>query len=110
MRLHEIRYSTNVERVQLALAHKGLEAEHVVHDASDRGAIEALSGQPLVPVLELDDGEVVADSTARGGRSRPRGPRSSAASRPTTPRRRCGRATPRARPRSTSSPTGSTAS
>jgi maleylpyruvate isomerase len=63
MRLHEIPYSTNVERVQLALAHKGLEVEHVLHDGADRGAIEALSGQPLVPVLELDDGEVVADST-----------------------------------------------
>ena len=64
MRLHEIPYSTNVERVQLALAHKGLEAEHVAHDPADRSAIEALSGQTLVPVLELDDGEVVVDSTA----------------------------------------------
>src|SRR4051794_20708634 len=63
MRLHEIPYSTNVERVQLALAHKGLEVQHVLHDPADRSAIEALSGQPLVPVLELDDGEVVADST-----------------------------------------------
>lgn len=64
MRLHEIPYSTNVERVQLALAHKGLEVEHVLHDAADRSAIEALSGQTLVPVLELDGGEVVVDSTA----------------------------------------------
>ena len=64
MRLHEIPYSTNVERVQLALAHKGLQAEHVVHDPDDRGAIEALSGQTLFPVLELDDGEVIVDSTA----------------------------------------------
>jgi maleylpyruvate isomerase len=64
MKLHEIPYSTNVERVQLAIAHKGLEAEHVLHDPADRSAIEALSGQTLVPVLELDDGEVVVDSTA----------------------------------------------
>jgi glutathione S-transferase len=63
MRLHEIPYSTNVERVQLALAHKGFDVEHVVHDEADRSAIEALSGQTLVPVLELDDGEVVVDST-----------------------------------------------
>jgi glutathione S-transferase len=35
-----------------------------VHDPADRGAIVALSGQELVPVLELDDGEVLVDSTA----------------------------------------------
>jgi len=64
MRLHEIPFSTNVERVALALAHKGLEADHVVHDVADRSAVERLSGQRLVPVLELDDGEVVVDSTA----------------------------------------------
>ena len=63
MRLHAIPYSTNVERVQLALAAKGLTVEHVLHDAADREAIERLSGQPLVPVLELDDGEVIVDST-----------------------------------------------
>src|SRR3954454_8097343 len=64
MRLHEIPFSTNVERVQLALAHKGLEVEHVVHDAGDRSSIEALSGQTLVPVLELHSGEAIVDSTA----------------------------------------------
>jgi glutathione S-transferase len=63
MRLHEIPYSTNVERVALALAHKGLDVEHVVHDPGDRRAIRALSGQPLAPVLELDSGEVLVDST-----------------------------------------------
>src|SRR3954447_7351993 len=68
MKLHEFPFSTNVERVQLALAHKGLEAEHVMHDVGDRGAIEALSGQALVPVLELDDGEGIVDSTAIIGR------------------------------------------
>ena len=64
MRLHEIPFSTNVERVQLALAFKGLHAEHVRHDPQDRSALERLSGQTLVPVLELDGGEVVVDSTA----------------------------------------------
>src|SRR5437588_10905011 len=64
MRLYEIPFSTNVERVTLALAFKGLRVEHVVVDPGDRGAVVAVSGQPLVPVLVLDDGEVVADSTA----------------------------------------------
>ena len=45
----------------LALAHKGLEAESVVIDYSDRSPVERVSGQPLVPVIE-DGGEVVADS------------------------------------------------
>ena len=62
MKLYRIPYSTNVERVSLALAHKGLEVESVWLDASDRGEVERVSGQPLVPVLVSDDGEVVADS------------------------------------------------
>jgi glutathione S-transferase len=61
MRLWQIPFSTNVERVALALAHKGLDAEPVLVDPADRGPIRALSGQDLVPVLE--DGDlVVADS------------------------------------------------
>ena len=67
MRLHEIPFSTNVERVALALAHKGLEADHVVHDVADRSAVERLSGQRLVPVLELDDGEVIRIATPEVG-------------------------------------------
>lgn len=63
MRLHLIPYSTNVERVALALAHKGLEAEAVEHDPDDRSSVRALSGQDLVPVLE-HEGLVIADSTA----------------------------------------------
>lgn len=63
LRLHLIPYSTNVERVAMAIAHKGLEAEAVVHDPSDRSAIRELSGQELVPVVE-HDGLVIADSTA----------------------------------------------
>jgi glutathione S-transferase len=64
MRLYEIPFSTNVERVTLTLAFKGLSVEHVVVDAADRAPVVALSGQDLVPVLELDDGTVIADSMA----------------------------------------------
>src|SRR2546423_11789 len=64
MRLYEIPFSTNVERVTLALALKGLDVDHVVVDPADRGPVVELSGQPLVPVLVLDGGAVVADSTA----------------------------------------------
>ena len=61
MRLFRAPFSTNVERVALALAYKGLEAEPVWIDYSDRGPVEAVSGQGLVPVLQAD-GEVVTDS------------------------------------------------
>jgi glutathione S-transferase len=61
IRLHLIPYSTNVERVALALAHKGLEAEPVEHADGDRAAVRELSGQDLVPVIE-HDGRVIADS------------------------------------------------
>jgi uncharacterized protein (DUF427 family) len=61
IRLYRAPYSTNVERVALALAHKGLAVESVVIDYADRGPVEAVSGQGLVPVIE-EDGEVVADS------------------------------------------------
>jgi len=63
IRLYRAPWSTNVERVTLALAHKGLEAESVWIDYSDRSEIERVSGQPLVPVIE-DDGTVVSDSLA----------------------------------------------
>jgi glutathione S-transferase len=62
MRIWRIPFSTNVERVALALGHKGLTAEWVDVDPDDRGEVERISGQPLVPVLELD-GRVLADST-----------------------------------------------
>jgi glutathione S-transferase len=52
-----------VERVALALGHKGLEAEWIDVDPSDRSEVERVSGQPLVPVL-IEDGRVVFDSTA----------------------------------------------
>ena len=64
MRLLAIPYSTNVERVTLALAHKGLDCEVVLLDPADRSPIVEASGQPLVPVLLTDDGAALADSTA----------------------------------------------
>jgi glutathione S-transferase len=62
LRVYRIPFSTNVERVSLALAHKGLDVEWEEIDPSDRGPVVRLSGQPLVPVLD-HDGRVVADST-----------------------------------------------
>jgi glutathione S-transferase len=62
IRLFRIPHSTNVERVALALAHKGLEAESVWVDPADRREVRKVSGQPLVPVL-VDGDDVVVDST-----------------------------------------------
>ena len=62
MRVYRIPYSTNVERVALALAHKSIPVDWVDVDPDDRSAVVALSGQELVPVLETDHGEVVSDS------------------------------------------------
>ena len=62
LRLFRIPNSTNVERVTLALAHKGLEAEPVWVDPADRSEVRAVSDQALVPVL-VDGETVVADST-----------------------------------------------
>ncbi len=61
IRLYRAPFSTNVERVALALAHKGLAVQSVVIDYSDRSEVERVSGQGLVPVIE-DDGTVVFDS------------------------------------------------
>jgi glutathione S-transferase len=63
LRLYRFRFSTNVERVALALAHKQLEVESVWVDPADRSEVVAISGQELVPVL-VDGDRVVADSTA----------------------------------------------
>jgi glutathione S-transferase len=62
LRLYRFEFSTNVERVTLALAHKGLEVESVWIDPRDRTPVERVSGQPLVPVLD-HDGHVVFDSS-----------------------------------------------
>ncbi|MGI8439449.1 MAG: glutathione S-transferase family protein [Thermoleophilaceae bacterium] len=61
MRLYRAQLSTNVERVALALAHKGLTVESVTIDYGDRSEVERVSGQGLVPVLE-DEGRVLVDS------------------------------------------------
>jgi glutathione S-transferase len=53
--------STNVERVALAAGHKGVEIDWVDVDPADRTPVEAISGQPLVPVL-VDGEEIVSDS------------------------------------------------
>jgi RNA polymerase-associated protein len=62
MRLYRFPYSTNVERVLLALAHKGVAFESVEIDPADRRPVRELSGQDLVPVL-VDGDRVIADST-----------------------------------------------
>jgi glutathione S-transferase len=61
-RIYRVPFSTNVERVALALGHKGLEVEWVDVDPGDRSEVERVSGQPFVPVLVEND-EVVVDST-----------------------------------------------
>jgi glutathione S-transferase len=63
LRIWRIPFSTNVERVALALGHKGLTVDWIDVEPSDRSEVERVSGQPLVPVLEVD-GRVIADSTA----------------------------------------------
>jgi glutathione S-transferase len=62
MRVLRIPFSTNVERVALALGHKGIAVEWVDVDPADRTPVRELSGQDLVPVLETDHGEVLTDS------------------------------------------------
>ncbi len=61
IQLYRAPFSTNVERVLIALAIKSVEFESVTIDYADRSAVERVSGQPLVPVL-VDDRAVVADS------------------------------------------------
>jgi glutathione S-transferase len=61
LRLYRAPFSTNVERVALALAHKGLEVESVEISYSDRSPVVEVSGQELVPVL-VDGDEVIPDS------------------------------------------------
>jgi glutathione S-transferase len=61
IRVHRIPFSTNVERVEIAAAFKGVAVEWVDHDPDDRSALVALSGQGLVPVAEFGH-DVVRDS------------------------------------------------
>jgi glutathione S-transferase len=61
IRCFRIPFSTNVERVALAAGHKRVEIDWIDVDPDDRSPVEAVSGQPLVPVLIAGD-EVVPDS------------------------------------------------
>jgi glutathione S-transferase len=61
--LYRAPWSTNVQRVTMALAHKGLDFDEVVIDYDDRSAVMQASAQPLVPVL-VHAGEVMVDSMA----------------------------------------------
>jgi glutathione S-transferase len=61
LRIWRIPFSTNVERVALALGHKGVAVEWIDVDPADRSEVERVSGQPLVPVLD-DGGTILFDS------------------------------------------------
>jgi glutathione S-transferase len=63
IRVWRIPFSTNVERVALALGHKGIAVEWIDVDPADRSEVERVSGQPLVPVLD-DGGSIISDSPA----------------------------------------------
>ena len=70
MRVWQIPYSTNCERVALAAGVVGVPVEWVDVDAFDRAPVIEVSGQGRVPVAELD-GEIVAGSLAIIGRIAP---------------------------------------
>ena len=61
IRVYRIPFSTNVERVALALGYKGLDVEWVDVDPLDRAPVVHVSGQELVPVLE-HEGKMLSDS------------------------------------------------
>jgi glutathione S-transferase len=63
VRVYRIPFSTNVERVALALAHKGVAVEWADVDPADRRPVVEVSGQELVPVLV--DGELVLHDSPR---------------------------------------------
>ena len=63
LRVYRIPFSTNVERVALALGHKGIAVEWVDVDATDRSPVVEVSGQELVPVLV--DGDLVLHDSPR---------------------------------------------
>jgi glutathione S-transferase len=63
LRVYRIPFSTNVERVALALAHKGVTVEWVDFDPADRSPVVEVSGQELVPVLV--DGDLVLHDSPR---------------------------------------------
>jgi glutathione S-transferase len=63
MQIYSTPFSTNCERIALALAFKGLSVDWIEVPYEDRSAVEAISGQSLVPVLVEAD-VVLPDSPA----------------------------------------------
>jgi maleylpyruvate isomerase len=63
IRVLRIPYSTNVERVALALAYKGVPVRWIDVDPADRTPVRDVSGQELVPVLVEGGRLAVSDST-----------------------------------------------
>jgi glutathione S-transferase len=63
IRVYRIPFSTNVERVALAAAYKGIAVAWVDVPNEDRSEVVRVSGQELVPVL-VEDGLVLPDSEA----------------------------------------------
>ena len=61
IRYYRFPMSTNCDRLSLALAHKGIEVESVFVPFEDRTEVRKVSGQKLVPVLDVH-GEVLWDS------------------------------------------------
>ncbi len=61
IRFYRFPKSTNCDRLALALAHKGLRADSIQIDPADRSLVRKVSGQDLVPVLDID-GEILVDS------------------------------------------------
>ena len=61
--LYGFPYSTNMERIQLALGHKELDAEYIAVPYGDRSKVREVSGQEMVPVID-HDGTIVYDSPA----------------------------------------------
>lgn len=61
IRVWGYRYSTNADRVTIALSHKGIDYEEVPVDPADRSPMVELTGQPLVPAIE-HEGRIVWDS------------------------------------------------
>jgi glutathione S-transferase len=64
--VYRVPFSTNVERVALAAAHKGVSLEYVDVPYDDRAEVVRVSGQELVPVLidgdlALSDSPVILD-------------------------------------------------
>ncbi|HET8946818.1 MAG TPA: glutathione S-transferase family protein [Candidatus Polarisedimenticolia bacterium] len=57
--LYRMKHSTNCERVEMALAHKKLEARSIWVDPEDRAEVVKASGQELVPVLTDGDKPVI---------------------------------------------------